>query len=217
MTLGRLTAPIYEIFKAGEDPHWLPGLDVLSAVGISAAVVPHWDNAEGSGHDTRYCFIGRRRFEMLERALPDDVFVLGIDEHTALVVDLDARVASVHGRGRVTVRREAVETVFGSGQNFPLDALGSGAGRVAPTLSARAKGAESDLAARLVALEEKTTQLTQRAALVEPLVTELLRLRADARAMGVYDVADQIRELLTGLDIEVTDEADGTTGFRLPD
>ena len=65
LTLGRLTAPVYEIYKAGKDPHWLPGLDVLSAVGISAAVIPHWDNAEGAGHDTRYCFLGRRRLEML--------------------------------------------------------------------------------------------------------------------------------------------------------
>ena len=68
--------------------------------------IPHWDNAEGSGHDTRYCFLGQRRFDVLERTLPDDVFVLGIDEHTALVIDVDAGLASVRGRGGVTVRRE---------------------------------------------------------------------------------------------------------------
>jgi hypothetical protein len=29
LTLGSLTVPVYEIYKAGEDPTWLPGLDVL--------------------------------------------------------------------------------------------------------------------------------------------------------------------------------------------
>ena len=123
LTLGRLTVPIYEIYKAGEDPRWLPGLDVLAAVGINAAVIPHWDNAEGTTHDTRYCFLGARRFEMLERELPPDVFVLGIDEHTALVIDLDAKLVSVRGRGSVTLRRAGEETVFANGHEMPLETL----------------------------------------------------------------------------------------------
>ena len=123
LTLGRVTAPIYEIFKAGDDPRWLPGLDVLSAVGITAAVIPHWDNSEGSGHDTRFCFLGERRFARLEAELPPDVYVLGIDEHTALVIDLVARLATVRGRGNVTIRRGGVEQVFPAGEALPLDAF----------------------------------------------------------------------------------------------
>ena len=42
-------------------------------------------------------------------------------------------------------------------------------------------------------------------------------MRAEARAMGVYDVADRIRDRLTSLGIEVTDAGDGSTEFRLPD
>jgi cysteinyl-tRNA synthetase len=34
--------------------------------------------------------------------------------------------------------------------------------------------------------------------------------------MAAYEVADRIRDVLTGLGIEVTDEADGTTEFHLP-
>src|SRR3954454_16285266 len=123
LTLGRFTVPIYEIYKAGDDPRWLPGLDVLSAVGIHAAVVPHWDNADGTNHDTRYCFLGERRFVQLERQLPDDVFVLGIDEHTALVLDLDARLATVRGRGGVTIRRNGREVAHASGEELHLDEL----------------------------------------------------------------------------------------------
>jgi len=215
LTLGRLTAPVYEIYKAGEDPFWLPGLDVLSAVGISAAVIPHWDNAEGAGHDTRYCFLGRHRLEMLEREMPDDVFLLGVDEHTALVVDLDAGRAAVRGRGRVTLRRRGVETVFASGHEFPLALLTSPTTRAAPAERAARTG-DADLAARVVALETKLAELESRVALVEPLIEGLLSLRAQARAMAAYEVADAIRDKLTSLGVEITDSADGTTGFRLP-
>ena len=76
---------------------------------------------------------------------------------------------------------------------------------------------DSNLAARVVALEDSAARLNDRAALVEPLIEELLMLRAQARAMAVYDVADQIRDLLTRLGIEVTDAADGSTDFHLPD
>ena len=217
LTLGRFTAPIYEIYKAGEDPRWLTGLDVLSAVGINAAVVPHWDNTDGSAHDTRYCFLGARRFEMLEQALPHDVCVLGIDEHTALIVDLDAQHASVRGRGAVTLRRDGGQTIFPSGHEMPLDALATGAPSYGRQARATKSTTDSDLAARLVALEDGMTRLNTRAALVEPLVEQLLAMRAEARAMGVYDAADRMRDGLVSLGIEVTDESDGTTAFRLPD
>jgi len=29
LTIGRVTIPVYEIYKAGEAPRWLPGLDLL--------------------------------------------------------------------------------------------------------------------------------------------------------------------------------------------
>ena len=66
-------------------------------------------------------------------------------------------------------------------------------------------------------MEDSAARLNSRAALVEPLVEELLLLRAQARHMAAYEVADQIRDVLTGLQIEVTDAADGTTEFHLRD
>ena len=214
LTLGRLTAPVYEIYKAGEDPHWLPGLDVLSAVGISAAVIPHWDNAEGRGHDTRYCFLGRRRLEMLEREMPTDVFLLGVDEHTALVIDLVARHAVVRGRGSVTLRRDGSETAFASGHEFSLDLLASQTARAAAPMAV-ARTSDAELAARVVALERSVAELELRVTLVEPLIEELLSLRTQARAMAAYEVADAIRDRLTSLGVEITDSADGTSSFRL--
>src|SRR3954452_15639043 len=84
LTLGRFTAPIYEMYKAGLEPHWLQGVDVLSELDLDVAVIPHYDNAEGGTHDTRFCFIGETRLEELERQLPPETAILGVDEHTAL-------------------------------------------------------------------------------------------------------------------------------------
>jgi hypothetical protein len=71
LTLGVATVPVYEIYKVGRDPHWLDGLDVLSEIGLHVAVIPHYDNAEGGNHDTRFCYLGERRLAMLEPSLPD--------------------------------------------------------------------------------------------------------------------------------------------------
>nr|MDA8118008.1 hypothetical protein [Actinomycetota bacterium] len=41
LTLGRHTIPVYEIYKVGEPVQLRDGLDVLSAIGINAMVIPH--------------------------------------------------------------------------------------------------------------------------------------------------------------------------------
>ena len=122
LTLGTVTIPVYEIYKVGADPGWLPGLDLLgAATGLHAAVVPHFDNAEGGNHDTRFCYMGERRLRLLERDLPPDTFILGVDSHTALVLDLDRRTAAVSGLGGVTVRVDGRGTVFPSGSEVSID------------------------------------------------------------------------------------------------
>lgn len=120
LTLGVATVPVYEIYKVGEDPHWLDGLDLLSRAGLSAAVIPHYDNAEGGNHDTRFCYLGEPRLAAMEEQLPDDAFVLGVDEHTGLVLDLGAGTATVVGRGKVTVRRRGRSVEFPSGTTMPV-------------------------------------------------------------------------------------------------
>ena len=68
--VGVCSLPVYEVYKVGEEPRWLDGLDLLSVTGLRAAVVPHYNNAEGGTHDTRYCYMGERRLRMLEALLP---------------------------------------------------------------------------------------------------------------------------------------------------
>ena len=124
LTLGAVTIPVYEIYKVGEDPHWLPGLDLLApATGLRAAVVPHFDNAEGGNHDTRFCYMGERRLRILEAMLPADTYILGVDSHTALVLDLELGSASVSGLGAATVRVAGRSTRFPSGTDVPIETL----------------------------------------------------------------------------------------------
>lgn len=106
LTLGSKTIPVYEIYKAGEDPYWLEGLNILQRfTGLDAVVVPHFDNAEGGNHDTRFCYMGERRMRILEEQLPESTFVLGIDEHTGASFDLDTQTVKVFGRGKLSVRK----------------------------------------------------------------------------------------------------------------
>ena len=146
VTVGRFSLPVYEVYKVGHPAHWLDGLDLLGPLGFgpSTAVIPHFDNAEGGNHDTRFCYMGERRLTALEAMLPEDAWLLGVDEHTALVIDLDAGQVSVSGRGVVTVRRRGVSETFGAGSRVPLAALLAGArGGASPSAASAVAGAPS--------------------------------------------------------------------------
>jgi hypothetical protein len=125
VTIGRFSLPIYEVYKAGHEARWLDGLDLLGPFGFGegCVVVPHFDNAEGGTHDTRFCYMGERRLTALEDMLPPGVWLLGVDEHTALVVDLGAGQARVAGRGAVTVRWRGHCRQFPDGACVPLEEL----------------------------------------------------------------------------------------------
>ncbi len=127
LTLGSHTVPVYEVYKAGIEPAWVEGLDLVRTVtGLPAVVIPHYDNAEGGHHDTRFCYLGEERLSMMEAELPAESFVIGVDEHTAVVLDLDARTASVIGNGTMTIRQRGHSIVHPSGDVVGFDAMTSG-------------------------------------------------------------------------------------------
>jgi cyanophycinase-like exopeptidase len=123
LTVGRFTLPVYEIYKVGEDLHWVPGVNILEHFGFNLVVIPHWNNAEGGTHDTRFCFMGESRFRKLESMLPEDVSIFGLDEHTTCLIDLDREEAVIRGLGRVTLRRRDSDIFFEKGDRFSLDIL----------------------------------------------------------------------------------------------
>jgi hypothetical protein len=112
LTAGRFTLPVYEIYKVGESPRWVDGINVLGRFGLDLAVMPHWNNAEGGTHDTRFCFMGEQRFRVLESLLPAEVPILGLDEHTACIIDLARGEARIRGVGGVTLRRAGSEMIL---------------------------------------------------------------------------------------------------------
>jgi cyanophycinase-like exopeptidase len=123
LTMGRFTLPVYEIYKVGQDVHWVDGLDVLTQFGLNLVVVPHWNNAEGGTHDTRFCFMGEPRFHQLEKLLPDDTTIIGIDEHTACIIDFNAQRIDIQGIGNITIRKKKHEIKFGKKDQIPLEIL----------------------------------------------------------------------------------------------
>jgi hypothetical protein len=123
LTLGKATVPVYEVYKVGQDVERLDGLDILSSIGINAAVIPHYDNAEGGNHDTRFCYLGEKRLELFETMLDNDTYVLGVDEHTGLIIDIDSQEATVVGNGGVTLRVKSQSFVYSTGSVLPLSLL----------------------------------------------------------------------------------------------
>jgi hypothetical protein len=180
VTLGSHAVPVYEIYKVGADPAWADGLDLLGELtGVAAAVVPHYDNKEGATHDTRYCYLGEERLALLEESLPDEVGVLGVDEHTAMVIDVEARTMTVSGNGLVSVRRRGTTATFAAGESIGLDELS------ALLRGERAAGGSGAPAG----VPEKTA---------EPVVTDepaTLSLRAEAdRARTAFEAALAARD-----------------------
>ena len=202
LTLGFATVPVYEIYKCGEDPHWLEGLDVTSVAGIRAAVIPHFDNNEGGTHDTRFCYLGERRLAMMEKGLPDDAFVLGVDEHTSCILDLDAGTASVAGRGVLTVRSKGRSATFSSGETVSIEQIREMAEQLASGAGAEKTSARvGDLGAADDDLKLGGTRPPSRSPLVD-LVRE--REAAFASAVKARDMALAAKTVLD-LERDVTE------------
>jgi cyanophycinase-like exopeptidase len=134
IAISHYSVPVYEIYKVGADPHWIEGLNLLAPYSLDLTIVPHWNNAEGGTYDTRFCFLGRPRFDALEALLPEWTVILGIDEYTACVLDINEDRCRVMGAGQVTVRRpRGVDRVYPADSFFGLNELRS----EAMSLSAR--------------------------------------------------------------------------------
>ncbi len=223
LTLGAATAPIYEVYKAGDDPFWLEGLDLLGRYGLRCAVIPHWDNREGRDYDTSRCYLGERRLSLLESTLPEDVAILGVDEHTAAVIDLEERTIRATGRGHAYWRRgSSIITI--AADTTPITVLASEVARTTaecaepetapittPIATARdlAERARAGDLAALAALVERagTTTSTPPAALVDA----ALAARDALRTRGDFALADRVRDALAAAGVEVRDEASGTS------
>jgi len=197
LTLGRYTPPVYEIYKAGTGLEWLEGLNLLGAIGLDCVVLPHYNNAEGRDYDTSRCYIGERRLRILEEELPDGVGILGVDEHTAVIIDLDARTMTVKGKGDAHWRLRGSVSDFPNASVVSLEDLGARARVLEPL---------DELAPPTSTVVDESEVLELRAAQAR-LVDALNALRATARSEGNYALADEIRDAITAAGVVVRDGA----------
>jgi cyanophycinase-like exopeptidase len=198
IAVGRHVLPVYEIYKAGHDLHWQEGLDLLAPFGLNLAIVSHWNNTDGGADlDTSHCFVGKERFDEMLRMLPPDVAIIGIDEHTAVTIDIAAGRAQVFGQGRITILRDGREIAFADGEAFDLRALGPFRAVDLP-----AQLPQSVVAEAMAAL----------AAPIEPAPDQVLALaneRQLARVRRDWAAADQLRNKIEALGWQVQDTPDG--------
>ena len=201
IAIGETAVPIYEIYKVGEDPHWIPGLDLLGPLGLKIACVTHWNNTEGGANlDTSRCYIGRARLETLLPALSDGTVVVGVDEHTALTLDFSERECRVLGKGTVTLVHDGTEQVFRTGSDFPMSKLGD------VRIPDASEGIRPEVWAETFAAqtrrEDAVSSLSDEAA-------ALIEEREEARRTKDWDRADALRDKIAELGYTVTDTPEG--------
>lgn len=202
IAIGETAVPIYEIYKVGDDPHWIPGLDLLGPFGLRIACVTHWNNTEGGANlDTSRCYIGKARLETLLPTLSDGATVVGIDEHTALTLDFSERTCRVLGKGTVTLVHDGTEQVYQAGSNFHMSELGD------VRIPDAQEGINPDVWTETIeaqrSRENSASSLSDEAA-------ALIAEREEARRMKQWNRADALRDQLTEMGYTVTDTPQGT-------
>ena len=102
---------------------------------------------------------------MMERCCRRRRSSSGVDEHTAVVLDLDARTATVVGNGTMTIRRDGHSIVHPTGDVVPFDAMTSGiadAPLAQPLPTTRCRRRDSRRATRTVRCASDSDRLDAR-------------------------------------------------------
>ena len=226
-TLGEYTLPVYEIYKVGQKPYWIKGLNILSAFGIKASVVPHFNNKEGGGHDTRYCYMGKSKFDDLRSQI--DSNIIGIDEHTGLIIDGESNKGKVYGIGMVTLISGKKIQQYSSGDTIFFNELTVVENnKVAPinkeverAVPASSIDEVSDLITEnslnkksinkiLSKIKIDLEDLEDKTKIIDPLIDLTLEVRRKLRLEGEFELSDLIRDQLGKLNIEINDKTDTT-------
>jgi hypothetical protein len=200
--------PVYEIYKVGQDLHWAPGLDLFGAYGLPLVLISHWDNTEGGAElDTSRGFIGQARFEQLRAMLPPETRLLGLDEHTALVVDPVGQACQVLGRGGVCLCYSGEEHRFEHGQSFPISTLGPF------RMPEFREGIPDKVCDQVLAAHASTS--AERELHPPPEVLALIQEREAARARRDWATADALRQRIAALGWQVRDTPEGPQAMRI--
>lgn len=201
LAAGRYTIPVYEIYKVGEELHWQNGLDFFAAYGLEMVFVPHWNNNDGGTVlDTSKCYLGQSRFDQLHTILPSSTAtIVGIEEHTALWIDVATATCRVVGQGNVILLRGSDSAAFATGTEFPITELGPFRAIPDATLS---EPLWAEMVAARAALAAATPTPSGE-------IKALAASRDLARQAKEWQRADALREQLLTLGWQVQDTPDG--------
>jgi hypothetical protein len=126
VSVGLRVLPVYEIYKVGEEVHTRPGLNLFGDFGGRLSFIPHWNNVDGGAElDTSRCFVGKERFDEWRRGIKEEQTIVGLDEHTGIILDFSARECEVSGVSTIALVRDGADRIYPSGAKFPLDELGA--------------------------------------------------------------------------------------------
>jgi len=210
LTAGVKTLPVYEIYKTGAELAWLDGMDLASQWGLEAVVIPHWNNTEGQGFDTTRCYMGRRRLRKLRSMLPDGLGIIGVDEHTAAVIDFGSRELRVLGLVGVTLSG-AEDTFLGAGGGIDLSRVGQllwtrpgrptgGQARSVPDLAGALEDrSEESIAAALLSVETEAAAGSRHARqALRAMILEVSELAVSGLITPEEWVGDYVQLLVEG-------------------
>ena len=199
ISVGAWVLPVYEIYKVGQDVHALPGLNLFADFGVPLSFIPHWNNAEGGADlDTSRCFMGMERFQQWCDMLPSDHTIVGLDEHTGLIIDFEKGECAVNGVSSVSLVRECDPEIYAAGKTFPLSELGNF--RLPNSLESGISSAAWELVSRVAHAEEESPDAD---------VLSLLDARQRARAAQDWAASDRLRDELAARGWIVKDTPEG--------
>jgi hypothetical protein len=201
ISVGAWALPVYEISKVGEEVHTKLGLDLFADFGMNVSFVPHWNNAEGGiDLDTSRCFVGIDRFEQWRKLLPPENILIGLDEHSGIIVDFDKSVCEVSGVSSVSILKRNDMEMHPSGVKFPLAELGQFTPPSSLDQGLRPEAWKLVMSAPAQANEADTPPAE---------TLELLEQRQAARIRKDFAESDRLRDVISSQGWTVQDGKDG--------
>jgi hypothetical protein len=212
LAFSKFTMPVYEIYKVGEDLHWKNGLNFFANYGLSLSIIPHWNNNDGGEElDTSRCYLGRARFEQLADMLPKGNTIIGIDEHTSLIIDLSKQTCKIIGKGIVTILRNGDQKNFTSEQQFDLTQLGKA------RIPKPGKGVDPKIWEQTLIKQKESIEQSSKTRSAPDEVLTLVEKREEARNNRDWKTADRLRKLITDVGWQVMDTPDGSKIIEITD
>ncbi len=235
--------PVYEIYKVGEDLHWIEGLDFFKLYGLQLVLIPHWNNHEGGAElDTSRCFMGQERFVRLMDMLPEEMTIIGMDEKTALIMDPTSCQCQVMGLGLVTLlhtgHKHFQKGLLYTSAGTPINVIGTNEdlatiakqhdghfhqyqeGQIFPMTEIGHFHPHHPEASTPSSIWQKAIQAKNHIELEVPHspseeVLRLIQARQEARQMSNWAIADELRIQIENRGWEILDTKDGPVSRKI--